>query len=148
MKIHPRAAGGNFRHVLLALGHIRGTFKGCGEVSSTVTDAGSALENRFQVGDRVVALGCNTYTSAPRVKGKLAQIIPAEITFSVAASIPAAYLTVYYTLVHLAHLRPGKTVLIHSAAGGVGIVTVQICKHIGKQVFATVGNDKKKIFLN
>lgn len=147
LRIRPYAMGVMFRHILIALGRMPSTYDGCGEVAGTVTDVGSALVDRFQVGDRVTALGCHAYSSIARVKGACAQVIPDEMSFPIAASIPASYLTAYYSLVYLARLRQGEKVLIHSAAGGLGIAALHICRNVGAEVFATVGSEEKKAFL-
>jgi NADPH:quinone reductase-like Zn-dependent oxidoreductase len=61
-------------------------------------------------------------------------------------TVPVAFATVVYTLKHLARLRKNETVLIHSAAGGVGIVALQVAASIGAKIFATVGNEKKALY--
>ena len=55
------------------------------------------------------------------------------------ASIAAVFMTATYALQNLAQLQAGKSVLIHSAAGGVGIAAIQLAKEIGARIFATVG---------
>ena len=66
------------------------------------------------------------------------------MSFETAASIPVVYTTAYYSLVHLTRLKRGETVLIHSAAGGVGQAAVMLALHIGATIFVTVGNNEKK----
>ena len=55
---------------------------------------------------------------------------------------PITFLTAYYTLVHLAQLKPGEKVLIHAAAGGVGLAAIQIAQQIGAEIFATASPGK------
>jgi NADPH:quinone reductase-like Zn-dependent oxidoreductase len=55
--------------------------------------------------------------------------------------------TVYYALRQLANLQPGERVLIHGAAGGVGIAAVQLALHLGAEIFATVGSAEKRDFV-
>ncbi|KAK1141173.1 hypothetical protein N8T08_009340 [Aspergillus melleus] len=74
----------------------------------------------------------------PRSKGSHRQM---------ASTIPIVLSTVVYGLKYRANLQPGETVLIHSAAGGVGLAAIQYAKHLGAKVFATVGNDSKRSFL-
>src|SRR5690606_24657404 len=62
-------------------------------------------------------------------------------------TVPITFLTAHYALMQLAHLEPGERVLIHAAAGGVGLAAIQICQHIGAEIFATAGSDEKHEFL-
>lgn len=64
-----------------------------------------------------------------------------------AASLPVSYVAVIYALNHLARLEKGESVLIESAAGSLGIAAIQIAKHVGAVIYATVGRDDKKDFL-
>ncbi|GHF49680.1 MULTISPECIES: NADP-dependent oxidoreductase [Streptomyces] len=64
---------------------------------------------------------------------------PANLTFEEAAGIPLAGLTAYQSLVKALRVRPGETVLIHAAAGGVGSMAVQIARHLGARVIGTAG---------
>jgi len=61
--------------------------------------------------------------------------------------MPSVYLVAIYGLFHVAQLKRGQTVLIHSASGGVGIAAIQLCQYIGATIYATVGNDEKREFL-
>jgi len=72
---------------------------------------------------------------------------PQQLTDAEAATIPITFLTAYYGLVRLAQLQPGERVLIHAAAGGVGLAAIQIAQQIGAEVFATAGSDAKREFL-
>jgi NADPH:quinone reductase-like Zn-dependent oxidoreductase len=64
-----------------------------------------------------------------------------------AATIPLVYLTVIYSLYHLGNLRAGQSVLIHSAAGGVGLAAIQLAQHKKCDIFVTVGTEAKRQFL-
>ena len=72
---------------------------------------------------------------------------PAQWSFAAAATVPTAFFTAYYALHELARLREGERVLIHGAAGGVGIAAIQIAKHFGAEIFATAGSDAKRDFV-
>src|SRR5919108_1906037 len=63
--------------------------------------------------------------------------MPDGWSFVEAASVPAVFLTAYYALVDLAGLKAGESVLVHGAAGGVGMAALQIARHLGVEVFAT-----------
>jgi phthiocerol/phenolphthiocerol synthesis type-I polyketide synthase C len=71
---------------------------------------------------------------------------PPGISFEAAATIPAAFFTAWHSLVDLAGLRRGERVLIHGAAGGVGIAAIQIARWIGAEIFATAGTGDKRDF--
>ena len=68
---------------------------------------------------------------------------PSAMSFSQAAAYPTAYLTAYVSLVRRAHLRPGETLLVHGASGGVGLAAVDLGKLLGATVIATGSSDSK-----
>ncbi|RYP81008.1 hypothetical protein DL769_002188 [Monosporascus sp. CRB-8-3] len=70
--------------------------------------------------------------------------IPDGESFVGAASMPVAYLSVIYALHHLARLSKGESVLIPSATGSLGLAALRVARHLGAEVYATVGNDKKR----
>jgi phthiocerol/phenolphthiocerol synthesis type-I polyketide synthase C len=74
-------------------------------------------------------------------------LIPAEVGFSAAATLPVAFVTAIYALGHLAQLAPGEHVLVHAAGGGVGLAAIQYAKHRGAIVIATAGSEIKRAFL-
>ena len=147
LKMNPRAFGVNFRDVMISLGQLEDTSLMSSEHSGIITEVGENLHGQFHVGDRICAWGGNAYASCVRVSGMAACHIPDDMSFETAASIPIVYATVYYALVHLARLRKGETVLIHSAAGGVGQAATMLAQHLGAVVFVTVGSNEKKVFL-
>ena len=144
LRMDLRASGVNFRDVMISLGQLDDSSAMCGEHSGIVTAVGTSLTNVFHIGDRICAWGGNAYASSIVVNGLSAQIIPNDMSFETAASIPIVYTTAYYSLVHLARLKRGETVLIHSAAGGVGQAAVMLARHLGAKIFVTVGNNEKK----
>ncbi len=81
-------------------------------------------------------------TSAVHVVAK-----PKALSFEQAATAPMAFLTAEYALDHLARLRQGERVLIHAAAGGVGLAAVQVAQRAGAEVFATAGSPEKRAWL-
>ena len=68
--------------------------------------------------------------------------IPAGLSFEQAAGIPVVFLTAYYGLFELARLQRNERVLIHAAAGGVGMAAVQLAQHVGAEIFATANPGK------
>jgi acyl transferase domain-containing protein/NADPH:quinone reductase-like Zn-dependent oxidoreductase len=147
IRLELRAAGINFRDIMISLGQLEGTSRMGGECAGVVTDVGSNMTKKFKVGDRVCSWGAGAYASSARVHGPSAQHIPDDMSFETAASLPIVYTTVYYSLVYLARLQKGETILIHSAAGGVGQAAIMLSQHIGAKAFVTVGSEEKKRFL-
>lgn len=147
LKIEFRAGGINFRDIMISLGQLGESTSMKGETSGVVTEVGSNAVNRFKVGDRVCCFGGTAYASHIRVSATIARHIPDNMTFETAASISIAFITAFYSLVEVANLKKGESVLIHSAAGGVGQSAVALSQHIGADIFVTVGNLKKKELL-
>ncbi len=109
------------------------------EVSGTIRCVGKGVTD-LAAGTRVLAITrFNGYATQLTVKRGQVRPIPAQLTFETAAAFPAASLTAWYALCELAHPRPGDTLLVHSAAGGVGSVLVQLGKIAGCRVVAVVG---------
>src|SRR5262249_27649416 len=73
--------------------------------------------------------------------------LPDGMSAEAASTIPVAFLTAYYGLVHLGRLGQGQTVLIHGGAGAVGLAAIQIARHLGATVIATAGSEEKRAFL-
>src|SRR6201999_1865131 len=68
-------------------------------------------------------------------------------SFAAAATVPVTFVTAIYALGTLGHLAPGELVLIHAAAGGVGLAAIQYAKYRGAVVIATAGSEIKRAFL-
>ena len=147
LEIEAKAYGINFRDVLVALGQIKGSNRMAGECAGTITAVGSDLTSKFKIGERVLAWNGRPYASRPRFKVNYVHQIPSTMSYAVAASIPAAYITAYYSLVEIAKLSRGQKVLIHAASGGVGQAALSIAQNIGAEIFATVGNVAKRLVL-
>ena len=102
------------------------------------------MKDRFKPGDRICAASNKVYGNRVRTIGDGAHKIPDDMTFQTAATIPFIYVTVHFAFMTIGRLQRGETVLIHSAAGGVGQVAVMFAKYIDATVFVTVGNERKK----
>ena len=144
LEIEVDAFGVNFKDIFIALGQMKATTPMSGECSGVVTAVGSQCRSRFQVGDRVCAWYATAYANRARTRASNASRIPDSISFVTAASMPVIFLTAYYGLVELANLQKNQTVLIHSAAGGVGQAAIQIAQYLGARIFATVGSLSKR----
>jgi NADPH:quinone reductase-like Zn-dependent oxidoreductase/acyl carrier protein len=132
----------SFRDVMVAMGQIPDSTLGY-EVSGIVSKVGTAV-TRFSIGDRVCTIGKGTHRTLFRTKAILCQLIPERMSFEEAASLPLISCTVFQALVRIARIRKGQSVLIHSAAGGVGQAAIQLAKHYDAEIFATVGSAEKK----
>ena len=154
VEIEVRAAGLNFRDVMYAMGllpdeAVEDGF--CGptlgmEVSGVVTRVGAAVVE-VAVADAVIAFAPASFANRVRTRSLAVARKPADWSFAAAATVPTAFFTAYYALHELARLRDGERVLIHGAAGGVGIAAIQLAKHLGAEIFATAGTDAKRDFV-
>ena len=114
------------------------------EVAGVVAEVGTGVEN-VSAGDRAVTLlgtgGYAEYAVAPA--GSLIPL-PGNLSFDEAAAIPLQGLTAYHTIKTSGALKPGESVLVHAAAGGVGTLAVQMAKLLGAgKVIATAGGQQK-----
>lgn len=117
------------------------------EVSGTVAAVGEGV-SKFKVGDQVIGLTrFFGYASHVALGENFAFPIPKGLSLAEAAAFPAVFLTAYYALFELAHPRPGASVLIHSAAGGVGSALVQLAKLSGCTVTGVVGRSDKRAYV-
>jgi NADPH2:quinone reductase len=95
-------------------------------------------------GTRVAYIGMGAYADYTLIRANRVMALPDYISFEEGAAFSIAVLTAWHTI-HTCHLMtPGQTVIVHSAAGGVGIAAVQIAKAAGARVFGTVSDDAKK----
>ncbi|MCT2594864.1 SDR family NAD(P)-dependent oxidoreductase, partial [Streptomyces sp. N2-109] len=94
------------------------------------------------VGDRVLGFVPQAFGPVAVADHRLLAKMPAGWSFEEAASIPAVFASAYYGLVDLAGLRKGESVLIHAAAGGVGMAAVQIARYLGAEVYGTARPQK------
>ncbi len=153
IEIEVRAAGLNFRDVLGALGMLQPHLATLGvktaadlplggECAGVIRAVGSAV-TRFQPGDEVVTgLAPGSLASHVVVEARLVAPKPAQLGWAEAATLPVAYLTAYHALHALATVQPGERVLIHAAAGGVGLAAVHVARLLGAEVLATASPAK------
>ncbi|CAG8935901.1 unnamed protein product [Penicillium salamii] len=146
IEIEPKAFGVNFRDVMAAMGQLNETVMGL-ECSGVVTRVGAnAASQGFSVGCRVIALVDGQYQNRIRVPWTVACPM-SHFDFDTAASIPMAFTTAYISLYNTAKLSNGQSVLIHAGSGGVGQAAIILSRHIGAEVFATVGSVEKRRFI-
>ncbi|MFG2549303.1 SDR family NAD(P)-dependent oxidoreductase [Streptomyces sp. NPDC048581] len=149
-----RAAALNYRDIMLATGLLppeatEATFVGKGsglECAGVVTAVGEGVSG-LAAGDRVCAVGSVCLASQTVVPAAAVVKVPDALGFAEAATLPVAFLTVHYALHDLARLAPGETVLVHGAAGGVGLAALQYARLVGAKVIATAGSPAKRDLL-
>nr|WBO81702.1 SDR family NAD(P)-dependent oxidoreductase [Streptomyces sp. SBE_14.2] len=142
IRIAVRAAGVNFRDVLNALGMYPGPARDFGlEGAGVVTETGPGVTG-FEVGDRVLGMFPSAYGPVAVADARTVARIPDGWTYAQAATVPIVFLTAYYALVDLGRVEPGQRVLVHAAAGGVGMAATQLARHLGAEVYATASPAK------
>jgi NADPH2:quinone reductase len=151
VQIAVRAASVNFPDLLMTEGKYQ--FKpeppyiAGGETAGEVLAVGARV-TRFKPGDRVVGGGLTGGFAEQAIRPETAlRPIPAGADFATAAAFTAAYLTAYVALVRRAQIQPGEWLLVHGAAGGVGLAAVDLGRHLGARVIATASRDDKRAFL-
>ncbi|WP_460747897.1 SDR family NAD(P)-dependent oxidoreductase, partial [Micromonospora schwarzwaldensis] len=142
VRVAVRAAGVNFRDVLIALGMYPDVSAVMGsEGAGVVVEVGSGVSG-LAVGDRVFGLFEPGFGPVVVARRDRVARVPAGWSFVEAASVPVVFLTAWYALRDLAGLRAGESVLIHSGAGGVGMAAIQIARYLGATVYATASPGK------
>ncbi|MBW4567204.1 MAG: SDR family NAD(P)-dependent oxidoreductase [Tolypothrix carrinoi HA7290-LM1] len=154
VEIQVCATGLNFKDVakainLLSDASLEGTFSGRSlgiECAGIVTAIGSGVEE-FKIGDEVIACAPHSFSTHTTTDARAVVHKPAHLSFEEAATIPVTFLTAYYALHYLGQICKGERVLIHAAAGGVGLAAIQIARLVGAEIFATAGSPEKREFL-
>ncbi|WPO69277.1 SDR family NAD(P)-dependent oxidoreductase [Streptomyces sp. KN37] len=141
VRIEVRAAGLNFRDVLGALGMYPGELTLGAEGAGVVVDVGDGVSG-LAVGDRVMGLFPSGLGPVCVADAHTVVRMPRGWSFEQAAAVPVAFATAYYGLVDMGGLTAGESVLVHAAAGGVGMAAVQLARHLGAEVFATASEGK------
>ncbi|ONI83216.1 hypothetical protein ALI144C_17235 [Actinosynnema sp. ALI-1.44] len=145
VRISVRAAGVNFRDALNVLGMYPGDAGRMGyEGAGVVLEVGPGVTG-LAVGDRVMGLLEGAFAPEAVVDARMLVGVPRGWSFAEAAATPLVFLTAYYALVDLAGLAAGESVLIHAAAGGVGMAATQIAGFLGAEVFATASQAKQYV---
>jgi len=148
------ATGLNFKDVAKAMNklaevNVEGNFSGRSlglECAGIISAIGSGVAG-FQIGDEVIAIAPHSFSTYTTTDPRLVVHKPTHLSFEEAATIPLAFLTAYYALHYLGRIGQGDRVLIHAAAGGVGLAAIQIAQKVGAEIFATAGSPEKRGFL-
>lgn len=142
-----RAAALNFGDLLMVEGSYQvrppAPFVPGQEVAGIVTVAGA--ESGLAPGDRVAAkVDWGGFAEAVTVRGDMAIPLPEATDFATGAALPISYITAMVGLVELGRLREGEVVLVHAAAGALGIAATQIARARGARVIATASTAEKR----
>jgi acyl transferase domain-containing protein/NAD(P)-dependent dehydrogenase (short-subunit alcohol dehydrogenase family)/acyl carrier protein len=143
------AAGLNFLDVLRAMGVIPDLLGSPGlglECTGVVTRIGASVEG-LSPGDRVLALAGGAFGAFVTTPASAVVRAPGGLDLLPAATLLIPHLTAYYSLAHVARLQKGERVLIHAAAGGVGLAAIQWARHAGAEIIATAGSEAKRDYL-
>ena len=154
----PRQGEVRVRHTAIGVNFID-TYHRCGlypvklpsglglEAAGTVEALGDGVTN-LKIGDRVAYCSgpIGAYAEANNILAGRAVKIPSGISDETAAAALLKGLTAHYLLKLTYAVQPGQTILVHSAAGGVGLIACQWAKHLGATVIGTVGSDDKAAF--
>ncbi|WP_449344964.1 SDR family NAD(P)-dependent oxidoreductase [Streptomyces narbonensis] len=141
VRIAVRATGLNFRDVLIALGMYPDPALMGTEGAGVVTATGPGVTH-LAPGDRVMGLLSGAYAPVVVADARTVTRMPEGWTFTQGASVPVVFLTAVYALRDLADVKPGERLLVHSAAGGVGMAAVQLARHWGVEVHGTASHGK------
>ncbi|MFI1098731.1 SDR family NAD(P)-dependent oxidoreductase, partial [Streptomyces sp. NPDC020917] len=142
VRVEVRAAGVNFRDVLINLGMYPDPDAYLGtEGAGVVAEVGSGVEG-VVVGDRVMGLLPESFGPLAVVDERLVVPMPTGWSFEQAAAVPVVFMTAWFGLADLGELKAGQRVLIHAAAGGVGMAATQLARHWGAEVFGTASEGK------
>ncbi|MCX2953662.1 SDR family NAD(P)-dependent oxidoreductase [Lentzea sp. NEAU-D7] len=145
VRIGVRAAGLNFRDVLTVLDMYPGDAGTIGnEAAGVVLEVGSEVTD-LRPGDRVMGLVIGGIGPVADADRRLVTRMPRGWTFEQASAVPLVFLTAYYGLCDLGRLEKGQSVLIHAAAGGVGMAATQLAHHLGAEVFGTASAGKQDV---
>jgi myxalamid-type polyketide synthase MxaB len=153
VEIEVKATALNFRDVVVALGMLKDYYaKEMGierasdirlgfDCAGIITAVGEGVTG-LAVGDEVMAPAVGGFASHGLAFRDGVMRIPKGMDHATAASLPSVFWTAYHSLVQLAQLKAGERVLIHAAAGGVGLAAIQIAQAAGAEIFATASPGK------
>ncbi len=151
VQIEVKAIGLNFADIFAVFGLYKATPKGQFvpglEYSGTVKAVGKDVKS-VKVGDNIMGVTrFGGYATHLNIDARYVVPMPESWSFEEGASFLVQALTAYYAMFELGNLQTGQSMLIHSAAGGVGIQAVRMAKKAGIFVIGTIGSENKRAFL-
>jgi acyl transferase domain-containing protein len=144
VRILMRAAGLNFRDIVVALNMVPG-LEGIGQEGAGIVAEVAPDVSGLAPGDRVMGLVPDSMGPRAVTDARTLVRLPAGWTFEQGASVPVVFLTAWMGLAQRARLAAGERVLIHAATGGFGLAAVQLARHLGAEVFATASSAKQHL---
>ncbi|GGR20606.1 type I polyketide synthase [Deinococcus ruber] len=155
IELRVQAAALNFKDIMLGMGMLPGealeggyTGRAYGmEAAGEVVRVGEGVSN-VAPGQRVVICAKDALSTYLTVPATFALPAPAHLSYEALSAIPIAFMTAYYALHTLAQMGPEDSVLIHAAAGGVGLAAIALAQRAGATIFATAGTPEKRELLH
>ncbi|TDZ24672.1 Fumagillin dodecapentaenoate synthase [Colletotrichum orbiculare MAFF 240422] len=148
VEVEVYAAGLNYKDVVVTIGIVPGDKRELGGEAAGVVTRVSPGVTSLRVRQHVVVFAPATISNRVRTRPGRVHALPDYMSLEEAATLCGVYLTSIYSLFDMAGVSASKTVLIHSAAGGVGISSMQLARYAGAEVFATVGSPEKRDFID
>jgi NADPH2:quinone reductase len=150
IKIRLRAASVNFPDILMVQGKYQHKpelpFTPGSEGAGDVIAVGEGV-GKFRPGDKVIVSRLGAFADEIVAGEANVHALPAAFDYAHGAAFPTVYLTAYVALVRRGDLRAGESLLVHGAAGGVGLAAVDVGKLLGARVIATASTEEKRRFL-
>ncbi len=151
VEVEVAAAGLNFRDVMMSMGLLDDDVLDAGlagavlgfECSGRVVRVGEKVRD-LQPGSRVMGFAAKAFATYVTADRRVFVPVPDRLPIEAAATVPVAFLTAWYSLIEVARIKRGEWVLIHGAAGGVGLAAMQIARWKGAKIVATVGSPDKR----
>jgi NADPH:quinone reductase-like Zn-dependent oxidoreductase/SAM-dependent methyltransferase/acyl carrier protein len=134
----------NFKDVLRALGHFPENTVPLGSECAGIVERVGEGVTEFAPGDRVMAVAAGAFGNFVTVASCFTAHCPSNLSLAAAATLPIAFLTARYALECIGGMKAGDRVLIHAAAGGVGLAALQLARRTGAEIFATAGSEAKR----
>ena len=145
IEVSVKAVGVNFRDVLNVLGMYPGDpGPPGGDCAGIITRVSEGLESCYKVGRSVFGLAAGSLGSYVHGSSKTLIPVPEGMTLEQAASMPTVFITVDAALRQAANIKRGERVLLHAAAGGVGLAGIQMAESLGARIFASAGSTDKR----
>jgi len=147
VEVEMMAAGVNFKDVAIIMGIVSDDEHNIDlECGGVVKRLGSGV-TKFEIDDRVCMLREDSYANRVRVPVERCHLISASMSFEEAAIIPSMYLCFIYFIHHLANLKEGQFILIHSATDEVDIACIQLTQYKKAEIYVTIETEGKRQFL-
>ncbi|KAL3444557.1 hypothetical protein BJX65DRAFT_310746 [Aspergillus insuetus] len=142
VRLQVKYVGLNFKDIITALGLIASPDQLGLEGTGVVESVGTGVSH-LRLGDKVVFLGPGSFATHLTMPAIQVYPLPDGWSLEEGATSPVVAITAGQCLLNFVKLQRGQTVLINSACGGVGLAAIRICRVIGAEIYATVGNEGK-----